>query len=56
MTGFDSEAYDRTLGFDQQGLQSTAIAAIGERSDQDQSAREPKVRRPREEIFIDLAH
>ena len=53
MTGFDSQAYDQELGFQQKGLQTVAIATLGERSENDQSARDKKVRIPREDFILE---
>ncbi len=54
MTGFDARGYDRELGFEQQGLQTTAIAAIGERAGTDQLANAAKVRHPRESFILEF--
>lgn len=53
MTGFDSNAYDQELGFQSKGLQTVAIAALGERSVEDQSASDTKVRIPMEDFLLE---
>lgn len=44
MTGFDHDAYDQVLGLKEMGLTTSAIVALGYRSDEDTSAAQPKVR------------
>jgi len=44
MTGFDAAAYDEILGLKDLGLETTAIVALGYRSENDISATLPKVR------------
>jgi len=53
MTGFDSGAYDRLLGFEELGLRSAAIAAVGERSPNDAAAAQTKIRRNREAFILE---
>jgi len=52
MEGFDPQRYDQILGLDEQGLSTVVVLAIGKRSEQDQTARAAKVRRPQEEFLI----
>lgn len=44
MTGFDNDAYDEILGLAEQGLESSAIVALGYRSARDRTSGLPKVR------------
>lgn len=44
MTGFDQQAFDQVLGLSDLGLETTAIVALGYRSENDRSAEMPKVR------------
>lgn len=50
MTGFDATAYDEILGLKGLGLETTAIVALGFRSENDTSASLPKVRFDYEDI------
>ncbi|WP_342630568.1 NAD(P)H-dependent oxidoreductase [Marinobacter alkaliphilus] len=52
MTGFDHKAYDKVLGLTEFGLESTAIVALGYRSELDSTADLPKVRFDYEEIVM----
>jgi nitroreductase len=52
MEGFDRAQYDEILGLSARGLGSAAIATLGYRSPTDKSANAPKVRFPKEEIFV----
>lgn len=54
MTGFDAQGFDHVLGLKHRGLESVAISAIGERSEEDHTSTETKVRRPREDFIVDL--
>ncbi|WP_417611899.1 NAD(P)H-dependent oxidoreductase [Owenweeksia hongkongensis] len=51
MEGFDRAGYNKILGLDKQGLQTSVIAPIGYRSDDDTTQHFQKVRRPIEELF-----
>ncbi len=53
MTGFDAAGYDRELDFAPLGLHTVAIVALGERSPEDHSATQAKVRRPRESFVLE---
>jgi len=44
MTGFEKEGFDRVLGLDKLGLESSSICALGVRHAEDGNARIPKVR------------
>jgi nitroreductase len=52
MEGFDRAQYDEILGLSAQGLGSAVIATLGYRSPADKYADAPKVRFPKEEIFV----
>jgi len=52
MEGFDRAQYDEILGLSAQGLASAVIATLGYRSPADKYAGAPKVRFPKEEIFV----
>jgi nitroreductase len=52
MEGFDRAQYDEILGLPAQGLGSAVIATLGYRSPEDKYATAPKVRFPKEEIFV----
>lgn len=54
MTGFDHQGFNEVLGLNERGLESVAIAALGQRADTDQSAKQTKIRCPRSEFIIDL--
>ncbi|TDQ27509.1 NAD(P)H-dependent oxidoreductase [Tenacibaculum caenipelagi] len=53
MEGFNTIAYNKILGLDKLGLNATVIAAIGYRSEQDNSQNTSKVRKPMENLFIE---
>ncbi|TXF89031.1 NAD(P)H-dependent oxidoreductase [Neolewinella aurantiaca] len=52
MEGFDPAQFDEILGLPQQGLRSVVIAAVGHRSEADDTQHHAKVRFPVEEMFI----
>ena len=52
MEGFDRGQYDDILGLKAQGLATAVIAAIGYRSPADKYAGAPKVRFPKEQVFL----
>ena len=54
MEGFDADAFDTILGLKDQNLHAVVVAAVGYRSDADQTQHAKKVRRPQEELFISL--
>ncbi|MDF0748667.1 NAD(P)H-dependent oxidoreductase [Marinobacter sp. 71-i] len=54
MTGFDHGAYDQVLGLTEQGLEASAIVALGYRSPTDKSAGLPKVRFDYEDVVIHM--
>ena len=52
MEGFDRAQYDEILGLKAKGLATAVIATLGYRSPTDQYAAAPKVRFPKEQVFI----
>jgi nitroreductase len=54
MGGFDHAQYDEILGLKAQGLASAVIATAGYRSAADKYANAPKVRFPKEQIFVQI--
>jgi len=54
MEGFDRAQFDEILGLKAKGLSSAVIAAVGYRSATDKYAGAPKVRFPREELFVEV--
>jgi len=52
MEGFDRAQYDEILGLKTKGLASAVIATLGYRSAADKYASAPKVRFPKEQLFI----
>ncbi|MGD0814533.1 MAG: NAD(P)H-dependent oxidoreductase [Verrucomicrobiota bacterium] len=54
MEGFERDKYDAILGLPQKGLASAVIATLGYRSPADKYAAAPKVRFPREKVFLDI--
>jgi len=52
MEGFDRAQYDEILGLKAKGFASAAIATLGYRSATDKYASAPKVRFPKEQLFI----
>lgn len=53
MEGFNPNAVDELLGLEERGLHSVALAAVGYRSSDDQAASMPKIRFPKEYLFIE---
>jgi len=53
MEGFERDKYDAILGLAQKRLASAAVATLGYRSPADKYAVAPKVRFPRENVFLD---
>lgn len=51
MEGFDSVQYDKILGLKDRGLNAAVVAAVGYRSQEDQTQFGAKVRKPIEELF-----
>lgn len=51
MEGFESEAYNKILGLDKQGLNAVVIAPIGYRHNDDPTIGQPKVRKPIKQLF-----
>ena len=54
MEGFDRAQYDEILGLKAKGLASAVIATLGYRLPTDTYASAPKVRFPREQIFVQV--
>src|ERR1700744_2097201 len=52
MEGFNAAKFDEILGLKEKGLAVSVIAAIGFHAEDDNYANLPKVRRPKEELFI----
>lgn len=51
MEGFEAEQYDEILGLSAQNLEAAVVATVGYRSDEDQTASAPKVRKAHSELF-----
>lgn len=54
MEGFDSIAYQEMLGLEEEGLLPVVILPIGYRSDKEQMANLPKVRKARENFVVEI--
>ncbi len=54
MEGFERAQYDEILGLKAKGLATAVIAALGYRSATDKYASAPKVRFPKEQVFISV--
>jgi nitroreductase len=54
MEGFDRAQYDEILGLKAKGYSSAVIATVGYRLPTDKYAAAPKVRFPREQIFLNI--
>ncbi len=54
MEGFDNAKFDEILGLEEKGLASVVILAVGQRSDDDGYQHLAKVRRNKEELFINI--
>lgn len=54
MEGFESEKFNEILGLTEKGLNAVVIAAVGYRSEEDQTQYQPKVRKTHENLFIHL--
>lgn len=52
--GFDSKQYNEILGLTQKGLNAAVVAAVGYRSEQDNTQHLGKIRRTTEELFISI--
>lgn len=56
MEGFVGPDVDALLGLDKKGLRSVTILTLGYRDEEnDWLAKQPKVRRPKEKLFVELA-
>jgi nitroreductase len=54
MEGIDRAQYDSILGLTQKNLSSCMVAGFGYRSPNDQYSKLPKVRFPKEKVFIEV--
>ncbi|MDR6301143.1 nitroreductase family protein [Mesonia maritima] len=54
MEGFDAKKYDETLNLTEKGIKSTLVLPIGYRAEDDIFADFEKVRRPLDDVIIDL--
>ncbi|WP_121667127.1 NAD(P)H-dependent oxidoreductase [Mesonia aquimarina] len=54
MEGFSPQAYDEILNLNEKGLTTAVIAAIGYRSEEDQTQHLKKVRKSNEELFTTI--
>jgi len=54
MEGFDRAQFDELLGLPAQGLTASVIATLGYRSPSDKYSNAPKVRFPKEQVFITI--
>ncbi|MBD3723561.1 MAG: NAD(P)H-dependent oxidoreductase [Flavobacteriaceae bacterium] len=54
MEGFESDAYNKILGLDEQGLNAAVIAPIGYRHKEDQTIDAKKVRKPFDLLFQEI--
>lgn len=54
MEGFDPIAYDKILGLADKGLQASVVMTVGYRDKEDPSQHYPKVRKPKNDLFIEL--
>jgi hypothetical protein len=54
MEGFDRAQYDEILGLKAKGLASAVIATVGYRLPTAKNASAPKVRFPKEQVFISV--
>lgn len=54
MTGFEKQGFDRVLGLDKLGLESSSICALGVRHAEDGNAHLPKVRYGHAEMVISI--
>lgn len=54
MEGFDPAEFDKILNLKELGLKSKVVLALGYRSEEDKYQHLPKVRRPKQELFIQI--
>lgn len=54
MEGFNAEEFNKILGFDELGLNTAVIAAVGYRHEEDTNQHLKKVRKTKEELFTTL--
>ncbi|MGB5429016.1 MAG: NAD(P)H-dependent oxidoreductase, partial [Eudoraea sp.] len=54
MEGFEPETYNELLGLKNKGLNTSVVAAIGYRSEEDDTQHYKKVRQPKELLFTHI--
>ncbi|WP_300675121.1 NAD(P)H-dependent oxidoreductase [Soonwooa sp.] len=54
MEGFNAEEFNRILDLEKHNLNTSVIAAVGYRSDNDFYSKMPKIRKSKEEIFLTI--
>ncbi|TDU39457.1 nitroreductase [Gelidibacter sediminis] len=54
MEGFDADQYNEILGLNEQNLNAAVVAAIGYRSEEDETQHNKKVRKPKKELFTTI--
>jgi nitroreductase len=54
MEGFDHAQYDQILGLSEQGLATAVVATVGYRLPTDKYSQAPKVRFPKDEVFLKI--
>ncbi|MCC9016586.1 MULTISPECIES: NAD(P)H-dependent oxidoreductase [Flavobacterium] len=54
MEGFNAAAFNEILGFDKLGLNTSVIATVGYRHDEDETQHYKKVRKSNEDLFITI--
>lgn len=54
MEGFEPDKYDEILSLKEKGLQANVLATLGFRDESDKYAKNPKVRRSHDDLFIEL--
>lgn len=54
MEGFDADQYNEILGLNDQHLNAAVVAAIGYRSDEDETQHNKKVRKSKKELFTTI--
>jgi nitroreductase len=54
MEGFNPAEFNEILGLTEQGLSASVIAVAGYRHEEDAAQHNKKVRKPNEELFINL--
>lgn len=54
MEGFDPQQYNEILGLNKLGLTASLVATLGYRHEEDQTQHQLKVRKPKNELFINI--